>query len=146
MDIKKLAEERGLPERAVALLDSIGYQFSEEEGFGTNRIQKELGAAAEIAKRYQDPIGALRLIDDSIDGYLRRGRKGFGNGSLRELNEYEKDMVIRGWALNLHGLETRIETEFYGISVRLPVWCGWGGPAEDTSPGQENAIGHLEDG
>lgn len=144
-DIEKLASEGGLSEDSAAFLDSIAYQMA-ERGSGDRKIDEELAAAIEVSKRYSDPVEALRLIDSSMEEYfIIAGRRNSNVGSIKKLNEAEKKAVKGGFSLNIRGLESRIQTELYGIEVRLPVWAGWEGPREGSSAWQDNAIRQMED-
>lgn len=109
--IQQLIEKYNLPPDGFVYLDSISYQEA-EAGISSDAITNDLETIALISSRYDNKTGALRLLDSSMEKYLKKLKSPDKQycGSLRKL-EHEEFLSAREnefGLLSLIGLQHRI--------------------------------------
>ena len=151
--IEKIVRENGLPENSAFLLDSIAFQLGERSAdyqtsgnYDNEELRGQLGCVISIASRYDDKVGALKILDESIARYLCervRYRKGI---TFKDLDDAEKIVQAICGRVVLNGLRERVESVLFNVKSRpLPSMIGGlFSTRDDTNPWQENAIRALE--
>lgn len=127
-ELRRLVEEYNLPSDALKYLDSISFQET-EAGIPQENITRDLTTIAAISSRYgNDIVGALRLLDRSMEAYLKKNKSPERQycGSLEGLahEELRSARENRFMPLSLISLQHRISDHWISSphrAVRKPA-------------------------
>jgi len=134
--VKTFANEKGLSDKARTYLDSIAWQTGQ---VGRTPLAP-ISLVYQIASRYEDFEGALKLIDDSLDEFYRRG-----TGSLGKLDEEDAKALDSVGRVVLGGLQDRINEHFLCNTSRgVPGKISTGPREDDGGPWGQNVTRELE--